>query len=153
VQVRRIIDHLDKGMTGAVNWHSFVNGGPDGQPPRGAPYFFNGDLDLKMRTLLRVHWDDVLSACRSAEKASRKADPAIFPASSRGALPPKILGEALTACAVLKLGGDAGKPSDLVKRILEVSTAAFGHRDGAKLVDSKGGAMIDYVAMARCVAS
>lgn len=149
MQVRRIIDHLDKGMTGTVNWHTFVNGGPEGQPPRGAPYFFNGDPDLKMRTLLSVHWDDVLSACRDAEKAVRKADPALLPASCRGALPPKMLGEALAACAVLKLGGDAGKPSSLLQRIVEVSSAAFGHRDGARLADFKGGPLVDYVAMAR----
>ena len=65
-KVLRIIEHLDPAMSGRVNWHAFVRGGAEA--PKGPPYFFNGDEELQLRTMMKRQWEDVLAACRDQEK-------------------------------------------------------------------------------------
>ena len=56
-KVQKIIDTLDKEMTGSVCWTDMV-----GAPT--APYFFDGKQDYEMRMLLCQGWPALYEKCR-----------------------------------------------------------------------------------------
>lgn len=148
-QVTRLIDHLDTDMNGAVDWVDFVRGLGDDGDLQSAPYFFNGDMDLQMRVLMKRQWDDVLAACRRRISAVRTASPTLIPAGVKDKIPAGELAKALKESERLKLADAVregkARENPLVSKICDVANFAFC----AAEKDSRGGLLIDCERMAR----
>jgi len=151
-KVQKIIDKLDKEMTGSVCWTDMVNGST-------APYFFDGKQDYEMRMLLCNGWPALYDKCKQHEISVRKKEPGLLPqipqsaAGSNkimtlGTLTPQQFQECLKDCPVLNLRDQNGKELPLVKKIVDVCNKAFLEKT---LLDRNGKSVIviDYDAVCR----
>lgn len=160
-KVQKIIDTLDKEMTGSVCWTDMV-----GAPT--APYFFDGKQDYEMRMLLCQGWPALYEKCRQHELLVRKKDPTLLPqledkgntrkgdgvGSSKtwtlGMLTPAHFEECLKDTPVFNLRDQNDKENPLVKKISTVCSKAFAKMDGkTKLMDRNQKPVIDYESVCR----
>jgi Ca2+-binding EF-hand superfamily protein len=154
-KVQKIIDKLDKEMTGSVCWTDMVSGPT-------APYFFDGKQDYEMRMLLCHGWPALYDKCKQHEILVRKKDTSLLPQIPQsaagnnkimtlGTLTPQQFQECLKDCPVLNLRDQNGKELPLVKKIVDVCSKAFlkMDQDRKKMLDRNDKNVIDYDAVCR----
>ena len=140
-QVQKIIESLDKNMTGFVCWTDMVGTSV-------APYFFNGKDDFEMRQILCQIWPALHEKCREREVKTRKIEKGLLP-SKNFVLPPKYFEECLTDTPKLNLSEDP-KTKAIVKKIVEVCELAFLKKEnGVDVKDRNEKKLIDYEAVCR----
>lgn len=151
----KLVDYLDPGMAGFIEWEGFV----EGRAPRmggeggegglageagAAPYFFNGLTDLKVRRGVRGAWRGLLAKCREMDREANKGDKAKTGTIDRAGLE-RAFKEASPPAAF------AADPS-VVRHALDCFGTAFAALDpatSAPLKGKDGYPLVDYASAVR----